>query len=148
MNRMADIKKRFLTISAIAVLCACSGSSFFTPQSNDAFSVVGENTTSNKTNKYSTISGHYLSAAFARQEGDARKALDHLNAAIGLGVPNKSLYIDAYSMALGAGDIELASHFAKKIENRSDNVVLSPSLVQAVVELKAGNFLKAEILLN
>lgn len=148
MNKVANIKKRLLTVSAIAMLCACGGSTFF--ESND----VGFSETAllkanhYATPEYSTITGHYLSATMARQNGNARQALDYLNEAIGLGETNKDLYIDAYSLALGAGDVELAGHFATKIENTNDNVILSPSLVQSVVALKAADYVKAEKLLQ
>ncbi len=147
MNNVPNIKKRLLTVSAIAMLYACGGDSFFqsqggTSSENDTFSLSAFGP------KYKTVSGHYLSASMAKQNGDAREALNYLNEAIGLGVADEDLYIDAYSLALGAGDVELAAHFATKIENRSDNVILSPSLVQAVVALKASDYAKAELLLN
>ena len=95
-----------------------------------------------------TITGQYLSANFAKQEGDSSSALGYLNEAIGLSGETDALYIDAYSLALDAGDIDLANHFASKIEQQTQNVVLSPRLLQAVVALKNLQYKEAEALLD
>jgi len=97
---------------------------------------------------YTTVTGQYLSASVARHIGNSKQALGYLNEAIGLGNSNDDLYLDAYGLALSAGDIDLAEHFATKVKSEADNVILSPKLLQAVVAMKKGNFASAENLLN
>ncbi|MDG1286651.1 MAG: tetratricopeptide repeat protein [Rickettsiales bacterium] len=97
---------------------------------------------------YTTVTGQYLSASVARQIGNSKQALGYLNKAIGLGSSNDDLCLDAYGLALSAGDIDLAEHFASKVKQGADNVILSPKLLQAVVAMKKGNFAAAENLLN
>jgi len=142
---VSGLKKRVITLGAVAVLCACGGASFI----NEAGLVTQKPTPDVSDNyefpaRYSTVAGHYLSAAVARGEGDEKEALSYLNEAIGLGSSNKDLYVDAYTLALESGDIGLAEHFAGKISDYSEDVIISPKLLQAVVALKKGDYATAE----
>jgi tetratricopeptide (TPR) repeat protein len=146
----ATFKKRVVTVSAIALLCACGGSSFV-----DASSWIQGDSSSRHAEKkipqppsYTSISGQYLSALIARKTGQEPDALGYINKAIGLSEPNQELYLDAYSLALQAGNIDLAISYADKMSNPKGEAILSPNLLKAVQAIKAQDYKKASKHLN
>ncbi len=145
---MSAFKLRIVAIVAVAMLCACGGATYF-QQSRDKNHKLAELAEKEmNVPDFNSVSGHYLSAALAKYNGEPKQALSHLNEAIGMGYNDNELYVDGYALALNAGDIELAAQFASKIESSNEAVILSPKLIEAVVAIRKGDLDKASAFLK